>query len=100
MKHIVPICRPLFDRAVALVFLIVLAPILARTGFAPPDEGREHFGPSAISCVYTPLTNFQDCGLLCAARSASRTSSDWGEANESPYRRTNQMQRTRRWRSG
>jgi sugar transferase EpsL len=33
MKHIVPIFRSLFDRAVALVFLIVLAPSLALVAF-------------------------------------------------------------------
>ena len=33
MKRIVPICRSLFDRAVALGFLIVLAPSLALVAF-------------------------------------------------------------------
>src|SRR5437016_1479774 len=51
----------------------------APTGFALPDEGRQHLGPSAISCVYIPLTNFQDCGPLCAARSALRTSLGGGK---------------------
>ena len=33
MKRIVPICRSLFDRAVALVFLVVLAPSLLLVAF-------------------------------------------------------------------
>jgi lipopolysaccharide/colanic/teichoic acid biosynthesis glycosyltransferase len=33
MKHLVQICRTLLDRAVALVLLIVLAPILAVVAF-------------------------------------------------------------------
>ena len=33
MKHIVPTCRSVFDRAVALVFLVVLAPSLAVVAF-------------------------------------------------------------------
>jgi lipopolysaccharide/colanic/teichoic acid biosynthesis glycosyltransferase len=33
MKRILPVCRSLFGRATALLFLIVLAPILALVGF-------------------------------------------------------------------
>ncbi len=42
MKRIMPICRSLFERAVALVFLIVLAPILALIALLLRANTDEH----------------------------------------------------------